>query len=240
MISSIGIVVNFFILMKLIKQITASEFFRKCIAFVGAMYIKLVYKTSKVYFVKTEIIDKAIESKTPLIIAFWHGHMAMLPSAWRWKKTVHMLLSQHRDGLLISRVLRHFNILSIFGSSTRGGIGAGINIIKAMENGDAIGITPDGPRGPTQVCSKGVITLAHIASEKLLKNVLIVPVTYTITRKKVLKSWDNFIVPLPFSRISFCCGDPLEISFESFDFDEEKMRITLENSLNDLHEKTKV
>lgn len=186
--------------MKLIKKITAMPIFQKFLAWIGALYIKLVFKTSCFDYVHRRTLDHLIQSDALVMVAFWHGRMAILPCAWQWNRPFHMLLSKHRDGMMISRVLEHFNIKSIFGSTTRGGVGAGLQIIDKIREGAVIGFTPDGPRGPAQKCSMGIITLAHLTAKETGRDVHIIASSYAVKSHKTLRSWDRFMVPLPFSK----------------------------------------
>jgi lysophospholipid acyltransferase (LPLAT)-like uncharacterized protein len=67
-------------------------------------------------------------------------------------------------------------------------------------------ITPDGPKGPRYEAKKGIVELARLA------NKMILPVTYSSSKKRVIQSWDRFLLPYPFSRIVFVWGDPIHVS----------------------------
>ena len=135
-----------------------------------------------------------------------------------------MLISQHRDGEFIARTVRLFGIDSVRGSTTRGSLSALRGMIRFYRAGGSLAITPDGPQGPKYVVQMGAIELARQTGAPLL------PLTYTASRKKVFqKSWDNFIVPFPFSKVVYLWGEPLwvprDIDREGL---EEKRRILQE------------
>lgn len=169
-------------------------------AYLGAKFIKFIYKTTQWNFMNLENLNTAIASKRPVIICCWHQRLLMIPSFWNFTRSTSVLLSSHSDGLLISKVLTHFKVGSIYGSSTRGGDKAALQIIRQLKKGSAIGITPDGPKGPNQVASLGVAQLAY------LSKAIIVPISYSVKKHKNLKSWDQFMIPLPFSKGRFCVG----------------------------------
>jgi lysophospholipid acyltransferase (LPLAT)-like uncharacterized protein len=159
------------------------------------------------------------------ILAFWHSRLLMMPLLCR-KRRVKMLISRHRDGELISRAVRFFPIDSVRGSTTRGGVPALRKLVKALQKGSHVAITPDGPRGPRNRAQLGAILLAAGTGRP------IVPVTFGASKKKVLKSWDRFLFPYPFSRGVFVWGDPIWVRPEEGEAGMEEKRTTLELTLN--------
>lgn len=161
-----------------------------------------------------------------MIYAFWHGRMLMLPGRYRVLKTkrpLYMLISQHGDGRLIAWAIKLLGIESVAGSSTRRGVAATRELARRLEEGGSIGITPDGPKGPRYVCKRGVLALAQQSG------VPIRPVTYSAEYRWVLPSWDNMIIPKPFSRGVVIFGEPLSVPADG---DGEKFRIQVEDALN--------
>jgi len=138
----------------------------------------------------------------PIIAAFWHQRLLMMPFLPRRGK-VGMLISQHRDGEFIARAVKLFGVDAVRGSTTRGGLSALRGMIRSFRAGANIAITPDGPQGPKHVVQIGVVELARQTGAPIL------PVTYSASRRKVFASWDNFILPLPFCRVAYVWGEPL-------------------------------
>lgn len=139
-----------------------------------------------------------------IIFAFWHGRLLMMPFAYPGKPLA-TLISQHRDGEYISRIAVVFGSRVIRGSATRGGVRAFKQMILALKEGFNLVITPDGPRGPRAKVKSGVIELAKLTGAP------IVPVTFSAARRRFLKSWDAFLIPLPFSRAVYVWGDPMYV-----------------------------
>jgi len=142
-----------------------------------------------------------------------------------------MLISQHRDGEFIARTVKFLGIDSVRGSTTHGSLSALRGMVRFYRAGGSLAITPDGPQGPKYVVQMGAIELARQTGAPLL------PVTYGASRKKVFqKSWDNFIFPLPFSKVVYLWGEPL---FVPRDIDREGLeekRRTLEERLRSITE----
>jgi len=104
-------------------------------------------------------------------------------------------------------------------------------MLKTLRKGEVIGITPDGPRGPCQVASPGIITLAKLA------HVDIIPVTFSTSRCVRLATWDRFHLPLPFGRGVFLHGAPLPPLVGNDANDREAMRQRLETDMTALQDK---
>jgi len=148
-----------------------------------------------------------------IIISFWHQRLMMMPFL-RHSGRVGMLISQHRDGEFIARAVNQFGVNPVRGSTTRGGLSALRGMIRFFRTGANLAITPDGPQGPKHVVQIGVIELARQTGAPIL------PVTYGASRKKVLGSWDNFVLPFPFCKVAYLWGEPL---FIPRDADKDRM-----------------
>jgi lysophospholipid acyltransferase (LPLAT)-like uncharacterized protein len=118
--------------------------------------------------------------------------------------------------------MTYFGIGTIAGSTRRGGSSALRVMLKQLKEGAAIGITPDGPRGPAMTVSIGIVNVARIAG------VPIVPVTYATSRRRELATWDRFQLALPFGRGVFMFGEPIEIDAELDEAALESLRNLLE------------
>lgn len=213
--------------MNIFRRLLKSTFVDHTLAFIAASYIRLIFMTCKWEIFGEAIPEAYIEAKKPFIVCFWHGRLGMLACAWRWKeRPFRMLLSAHRDGQLIGRTVAHFGITSIAGSTRRGGTQALRELIKVLRNGETVGITPDGPRGPRQVASLGVITLAKLAKVDMI------PITFSTSRYYRLHTWDRFHLPLPFGRGVFLWGNPISAPLDSQEIEE--VRLLLETNMTDL------
>jgi lysophospholipid acyltransferase (LPLAT)-like uncharacterized protein len=133
------------------------------------------------------------------------------------------MISQSKDGEIISKIYSLFGVESIRGSSSKGGTKALISTIKEIKFGNDVALTPDGPRGPRFSVADGVIAIAQKSSAK------IVVLNSKPTKYWQFKSWDKFILPKPFGKIDFYMSEPFDISNLGFeearDFIKNKMLI---------------
>jgi len=193
---------------------------------VGKWYLSLVTRTTRVEYRGLERLEAA---GLPVIFAFWHGRQALL-IAWRRERRACLIVSRHRDGDIIARIAEAFNKLPVRGSTTRGGAEALRRLVRWVRQGEDAGITPDGPRGPRQVCQRGVIALARMTERP------IIPISYSVRRKRFLGSWDRFLLPYPFNRALIILGTPIEVAGSCDEETMEAKRQQLERSLNAITE----
>lgn len=169
---------------------------------------KKIYKGNK--------IDKA-----PHVILFWHGRLALMPFAFRYfrqkNKKAYVMISHHRDGEMIARIIKLFHLNIIRGSTSKGASIALRSAFKVLDEKDDIVITPDGPRGPYRSIADGAILLAQ------KKNVKIRLLNYEAKRFWKFKSWDKMILPKPFTTLIYRLSEPLDIS--NLDKDEAKKKL---------------
>lgn len=136
------------------------------------------------------------------IFVAWHEYL-LLPTAFRGGPSMLTLVSQHSDGEVIARAMKHLGWRVARGSSKRGGVSALMRLLK--ENDDNLNLLPDGPRGPRRTMSFGTIYLASRLG------IPIVCMGYGARRPWRFRSWDRFAIPRPFSRCRTIVGPPLLI-----------------------------
>ena len=216
----------------LLRKLAYSYFIQKFITFLIYLYLLFVYKTSSKKFTGIEEVYKKIESKKPIIFAFWHNRLMMIPFfAHKVKKKIKShnfmtLASKHGDGKFVGMVMEKFGLISILGStkdnrkSSRGiDYSSMRKIIDGLKNGYSLGITPDGPRGPNQQINGELINIARLTKAS------IIALSYSSSNFKIVqKSWDKFKIPLPFSKLFFVVDEIY--------FDAEKNSIDDKDVLN--------
>lgn len=212
--------------MALLKTFFRRDGVRRALCWLGAQYIRFVRATGSWTVVRGEIPRRFWDQARPFILCFWHGRLLMMPYAWDPARTIHMLISHHPDGQLIAHTVAHFGIKTTAGSSSRGGASALRLMVRALQSGECVGITPDGPRGPRMRASEGAIHVARLAGAPL------VPAAFGARGRRMLGSWDRFIVARPFAGGAFVWGEPIEVARDADDAAIEAARRALEDSLN--------
>jgi lysophospholipid acyltransferase (LPLAT)-like uncharacterized protein len=171
----------------------------------------MVRWTSRVEVINEDVIRRVREGFGPGIYAIWHSRL-LYPAYHFGHYHPHVVISRSRDGDLIARVAERWGYYPIRGSSSRGGASAFRALLRDLQAGKDVVITPDGPRGPREKAQMGVVALARHTGYP------VIPVSYDASRRIRLRSWDRFVVPLPFSRIRMVFGEPIEPEDDTEEF----------------------
>jgi len=209
--------------MKRFKHLLKSPAVHHLMVKIIALYIRIVFVTTRKRYDVHPDSARYLKGEDNAIYSFWHGRMMLMPCMSPKNRRMQVLISLHRDGVLISEVMNEFKFKTIAGSSSKGGREALMAILRGLKAGDNIAITPDGPRGPYQVAASGVASAAKLSGKP------IIPITFAASHCKRARSWDKFIFALPFSRIIFCVGAPVMIDKS---MPEEESRIFIERIMN--------
>lgn len=202
--------------MGLVKAWLRSDAALAVLSALAAGYIRLAYATQRWQIINAEAPRRLWDERRPFVGCFWHGRMMLMRFMWTTDLPFAMLISRHRDGRLIARTIERLGISTIAGSSaksgsSKGGASALLTAVKALKSGMSVGITPDGPRGPRMRASPGAVAAARMAGVPL------VPGAYSVSRRKILGSWDRFILPLPFGRGVHVWGEPIDVPADADD-----------------------
>jgi len=134
-------------------------------------------------------------SPPPAIYAFWHR--CLLASAWRFRnRGIAILISRSFDGELIARTVERLGFVAVRGSSSREALSGLRHLHRAYLEGRFCAITADGPRGPAMVAKPGAAQLGHLV-HTTIGAFYVHP-----HRAWELASWDRFLIPKPFSRVT--------------------------------------
>ncbi|HKN57584.1 MAG TPA: lysophospholipid acyltransferase family protein [Gemmatimonadaceae bacterium] len=170
----------------------------------GRGLLQLLGRTWRFRVVNAEAVGKLRAAKTAFIYSLWHGHL--LPLLWFHRdQGVGVLISEHRDGELVARAATSLGFGLIRGSTTRGADRALISIVRELQAGREVAITPDGPRGPLHKFAPGALVAAQRSDS------YIVPVAAVADRAWHLNSWDSFMIPKPFARVTIAYGPATKV-----------------------------
>ena len=221
--------------MSLLKRIGRSSPVRAAACFIAAGYIWFVHATSRWQIVNQDIPQAYWDSDKPFILAFWHGRILMMPYCWPRGRRMNMLISRHRDGGLIADTIGWFGLDTVRGSTAKpgrerdkGATAALMEMLRKLKSGEYVGITPDGPRGPRMRATEGVAAVARLAG------VPVIPCAFGTRSRRLLSSWDRFVVALPFSRGVFVWGQPIEVPAGARGAVLDAARLQIEAGLNEV------
>ncbi len=142
----------------------------------GSLCIRMLGRTLRIRTLYADRVTALWEAGRPCIIAFWHSRQIMMPLCYGGSR-LFILISEHRDGELIHRIVRRFGFGTVRGSTTRGGARALRQMTRLGRSGADLAVTPDGPRGPRCVAQAGVVELAK------LTGLPIIPLTFAASKK---------------------------------------------------------
>ena len=188
------------------KKLLKKKFVQNILGFFTFLYIRAVNLTSSIQFENESIPKQFWNNDKPFILAFWHSQLMMIGFSWKKNKNVNILASSHSDGRFGAIVGKYFNLNNIQTSEKNKSVSLRY-IFKLLNDNNYIGITPDGPRGPKEIVSEGIIKIAKTSK------VPIIPIGFWSSKNFKLKSWDSFLITLPFSKCSFVWNKPLEIPY---------------------------
>jgi lysophospholipid acyltransferase (LPLAT)-like uncharacterized protein len=175
------------------------------ITWAGHLFIRTVGATLHYeFFLEPGCIHDSHGGGPPTIWCFWHR--SVLPAAYRFRNQgLAVMTSRSFDGEYIARIIQKLGFTAVRGSSSRGAVGALIGMRKQLEEGHGVVFTIDGPRGPRYVAKPGPVLLAKKTG---------VPIScfyIAVERAWILSSWDQMIIPKPFSRAFVYASSPMSV-----------------------------
>jgi lysophospholipid acyltransferase (LPLAT)-like uncharacterized protein len=170
----------------------------------GVPFLRALAATWRVREVGREGWHRCRAERRSVILALWHGQMLPLLSHHR-DEGVSVLISEHRDGEIIARVVQAFGFRTVRGSTSRGAERALLGIVALLRRGEEVAMTPDGPRGPRHRFAPGALIAAQRSGAP------IVGVVAHVDRTWQLGSWDRFEIPKPFARVTIAYSEPLVV-----------------------------
>ena len=201
----------------------------RLLALTGAAILKTLFLTLRLRIEDRSGVLKE-NGGAPVIVCFWHNRILGITFAFdriypKKRNGVTVLTSPSKDGEILAQLVGAFGMKAVRGSSSRRGSSALLELVRLIRGGRDIAITPDGPRGPRYSLGPGIILLAQSTG------VRIVPAHASFSRCVRMKTWDGFIIPLPFSKVSVTLDGALTIPGELTGEEFEEKRKNLEDLL---------
>ena len=207
--------------MRIIKRFSKTNFGQEFIGFLFYFITRFVYRSIRwTYLIESQKSD-IFNSNKGVIFCCWHNRLFLGPHILPRNRKINALQSSHSDGMVTSTVFKFLGMNVILGSSNNGGMQAFRKMVKCMQLGESVAITPDGPKGPKEKVKDGIIKLAQITNSP------IIPLVWSTKKFKIINSWDNFIIPIPFSKGVYSFGKPIyvkkRINNDEFEISRKKL-----------------
>jgi lysophospholipid acyltransferase (LPLAT)-like uncharacterized protein len=196
----------------------------------GYWVIRLIGRTLRWEARDWQYLEAVHAADKRLILAFWHGRIFMATYYFR-RRGIVVMISQNRDGEYIAQVIERFGYGVARGSSTRGSLQATVEILRALKAKRDVGFAMDGPRGPRYVAKPGAAFVASKSGNP------VVPFSISVERKWVMRSWDHFVVPKPFSKALVSIGSPVYIPEDATEEDMRLAERQIQDSLDNLRDR---
>ena len=204
----------------------------RLLALTGATILKTLFLTLRLCIEDRSGVLKE-DAGSPVIVCFWHNRILGITFAFdriypKKRAGVTVLTSPSKDGEILAQLVGAFGIEAVRGSSSLRGSRALLELVKLIRSGRDIAITPDGPRGPRYSLGPGIILLAQTTGTR------IVPAHASFSRCVRMKTWDGFIIPLPFSKVSVTIDEalaiPAELTVEEFETKRQNLEDLLKHA----------
>jgi hypothetical protein len=140
-----------------------------------------------------------------------------------------VMISQSSDGELIASLASRLGLVPVRGSSTRGGRDALMAILRALKKNPGVIHIVDGPTGPKGVIKPGLMAMAQVTGAPIF------PIIISAEKAWVMRSWDRFLVPKPFSTVTIRWGDPFPVPRGTRPDQLEELRKQVESLMLEAH-----
>ena len=214
--------------MRILKRFSKTSAGQKLTGFFFYFITKLISLSIRWEYFEQSKKHKIFDNKYKYIFCCWHNKLFLGPHLLPRNRVINALQSSHSDGMITSLAFQYLGMNVILGSSKKGGMQAFRKMVKSLQLGESIAITPDGPKGPKEKVKEGIIKLAQIT------NTPIIPLVWATRNFKIINSWDNFVLPYPFSKGIYSFGKPIHIEKEINITEFELARQNLENEIKKL------
>jgi len=196
----------------------------------GKILLWFWHKSARMTIVGEEEYREVRKRGKPVIFLVWHGRIFLVPYFFRRRKIM-PLISPSGDGEIPAQIMARWDYKILRGSGSHSMVESWKEMVRELRSGGQVIIVPDGPKGPDRKVKLGGLRLAQQTGAYL------VPFTFSTSKKKVLKSWDRFLMFRPFSRVVAFYGKPFMVDPDWGGDRLEKERLRIEKLLIELDHK---
>lgn len=201
----------------------------RVLGFVVWMLARAIGLSLRLRVLNLEPVLERLRQGKGAVLVTWHGR-SLIPANVFYGKGFWAMISLSRDGEVQNQIFRRFGFRVIRGSTGRGGVRAALEAARRVAEGGILAFTPDGPRGPNREVQPGALFIAQKAGCP------IIPAGVAAYPRKLLPTWDRYMIPLPFARAVFIFGEPIEVPASLNEEQFELLRQQVERAINALEE----
>jgi lysophospholipid acyltransferase (LPLAT)-like uncharacterized protein len=168
--------------------------------------LEILWRTSRLRITGGDRLAKLLQEQGAVVPVFWHQHLLMCARFVVDRRSglkPGFMISPSVDGQAPTMLAGLYRAHVVRGSGSYTGVRAVRGVYQAIvKEGISPGITPDGPRGPRFQFKPGAIFTAQISRKA------VVPLAYAAKPAWLLRTWDKFVIPAPFAKVSIAIGEP--------------------------------
>ncbi len=199
----------------------------RLLGFIFYVFTYLIGKTVRFEVEGFENLQKVERGGKIPILAFWHNRIFLATYYFRFRGII-VMSSQSFDSEYVARFIQRFGYGIVKGSSTRGGVGGLVEMIRLMKKGFPMGFSVDGPKGPVYEAKTGTLLLAKKTGNPVL------PFSVEAENYWTIKSWDKLQIPKPFTRAKVLIAEPINVSKDADDLEMKDRHLELQKKLDQL------
>jgi hypothetical protein len=207
------------------------------VASLSAILVSLYNATLRIEIIGEENLLLSRLKGDNIIVAVWHTFVEAAVLCLHSRNLV--IYTDHPRNEDYERSLRHLSRevgiktvsalgFDVLDASLEKQSSALLRFVRKVKKGNPALIAPDGPDGPVYRAKTGAVYIAQKTRSRVL------PVGFSFSRFITLQNWDDFVLPLPFSRIVMLIGEPVAVEGRLTGAELEEHTASLERKLDDL------
>lgn len=180
-------------------------FNNRVLPYILMLTIRLWCLTLRIRNLNPDMEREIREKPGRAIYTFWHSQLFYLFYRFRGLDKYTLLISPSKDGDLLANMVKLFGYSVVRGSSFKNTVPGTRECIQLLKQDEKIVVIADGSRGPRHIAQAGSLQLARITGASVYT------LAYNAATQYQFPSWDRFVLPLPFTKVTLNFGEPITV-----------------------------